>query len=67
MDLKPVTDTLARIAIIGAGYSGCILAYCLQKIPNLEVTVYEQAPDAGTAAIGAALNLNPNAIGYHLD
>ena len=50
------------MAIVGAGYAGTIVAYCLQKIPNVEVTIFEQAPDAATASLGAALNLNPNAM-----
>jgi salicylate hydroxylase len=52
-------DTQIRIAIIGGGMAGAILANALVRIPHINVQVFESAPEFSER--GAALGLSKNA------
>ena len=54
-----MAETTPAIAIVGAGIAGLSAAASLRRI-GLKVDIYEQAP--AFAWIGAALQLNPNAM-----
>lgn len=52
------TSPLLRIAIIGGGPGGLSSAIALSKLPNVEVTIYEQAREL--REIGAGINIGYN-------
>ena len=47
-----------RVAIIGGGPGGLATAIALSKIPNVSVTIYEQA--SILREVGAGININSN-------
>ena len=55
---SPQSKTL-RVAVIGGGIGGVLLAIGLLKHPHVDVHVYESAPSFGE--IGAGIGLGPNA------
>jgi salicylate hydroxylase len=50
-----------RVAIVGAGVAGCILARSLSKLPGLEVTCLEKVQADDQSESGTGLNMGPNA------
>ena len=51
-----------RIAIIGAGVAGAILARRLARLPQLSVTCLERVGPNDHSEAGTGLNVGPNAI-----
>ena len=51
-----------RIAIIGAGVAGSIMARGLAKVPGLEVHCLERIAEGDHADSGTGLNIGPNAV-----
>lgn len=49
---------LKRVAIVGGGPGGLGTAIALQKIPNVEVTIYEQA--SVLREVGAGISVSAN-------
>jgi salicylate hydroxylase len=49
---------LLRIAIVGAGPGGLACAIALNKIPNVQIIIYEQASEL--REIGAGISINQN-------
>lgn len=47
-----------RVIIGGAGIAGLASFLALKKLPNVEVELYEQAPEL--KEIGASIAINPN-------
>lgn len=47
-----------KVAIVGAGPGGLATAIALSKIPNIEVTAYEQA--SVLREVGAGINIGAN-------
>jgi ribulose 1,5-bisphosphate synthetase/thiazole synthase len=47
-----------RVIIGGAGIAGLSAAIALRKLPNVEVELYEQAPEF--KEIGASIAISPN-------
>lgn len=54
---SPTTTPLYRIAIIGAGPSGCILARLLQRL-DVKVTIFESEPSPNVRSQGGTLDLH---------
>lgn len=53
------TQKSPRIAVIGAGIGGLVIAACLRRLPGAQVEVFEQAQRF--ARVGAGIMLAPNA------
>lgn len=51
-----------KIAIIGAGFAGAILARQLYKYTNAEIHIFDKCKNIGDSDTGTGLNLNPNAM-----
>src|SRR4051812_26281628 len=51
------TDVMPRIAVIGAGVAGAVIAQMLQKC-GVHCTIYEQASQL--VRVGAGINMSPN-------
>ena len=51
-----------RVAIVGAGVAGSLLAYGLEKDPRYEVYCFEQVPKDDRSFAGTGLNVGPNAV-----
>ncbi|MFD1255086.1 6-hydroxynicotinate 3-monooxygenase precursor [Devosia equisanguinis] len=52
-----------RIAIVGAGVAGAIMARGLAQLPGLDVTCLERVAPDDQAEAGTGLNIGPNAVG----
>ncbi|NES96096.1 MAG: FAD-dependent monooxygenase [Desertifilum sp. SIO1I2] len=50
-----------RVAIIGAGVVGCLVAYGLQECPDVEVICIDKGPPKNELA-GTGLNVGPNSL-----
>ncbi|MGB0373202.1 MAG: FAD-dependent oxidoreductase [Opitutales bacterium] len=57
MEEKPL-----RVAIVGAGVAGSLLAYGLEQDPRYEVYCFEKVPRDDRSFAGTGLNVGPNAI-----
>lgn len=55
VDIKP---KLLNVAVVGGGPAGLGTAIALSNIPNIEVTIYEQA--SILREIGAGISIGPN-------
>ncbi|WYZ36211.1 hypothetical protein EsH8_XI_000094 [Colletotrichum jinshuiense] len=53
-----MTSTNLRVAIVGAGPGGLATAIALSAVPNVEVTVYEQATKLREIGSGITIGLN---------
>jgi salicylate hydroxylase len=53
-----ITQRPLKIAIVGGGPGGLGTAIALSKVPNVEVTVYEQA--SLLREVGAGISIGPN-------
>jgi salicylate hydroxylase len=53
-----VVSPILRVAIVGGGPGGLSSAISLLKLPNVEVTIYEQAREL--REIGAGINIGYN-------
>ena len=51
-----------RIAIVGAGVAGCIVARHLAQRPDVELTCLERVARDDHSQAGTGLNIGPNAI-----
>lgn len=51
-----------RIAIVGAGVAGAIMARGLSRLPGLEVHCFERVQRDDQAEAGTGLNIGPNAV-----
>lgn len=51
-----------RVAIVGAGVAGSLLAYGLDQDPRYEVYCFEQVPKDDRSFAGTGLNVGPNAV-----
>lgn len=47
-----------KVAIIGAGLAGCVLAHALSKHSHIESTIYEENPEFSGAHVGIGLTRN---------
>lgn len=57
MEDKPI-----RVAIVGAGVAGSLLAYGLDQDPRYEVYCFEKVPKGDRSFAGTGLNVGPNAV-----
>ncbi|MEM7791788.1 MAG: NAD(P)/FAD-dependent oxidoreductase [Verrucomicrobiota bacterium] len=57
MEEKPI-----RVAIVGAGIAGSLLAYGLSKDPRYEVFCFEKVEKEDRSFAGTGLNVGPNAL-----
>ncbi len=53
---------MPKIAIVGAGVAGAILAHLLQDRPGLEIVTYERVGPDDHSEAGTGLNVGPNAL-----
>jgi 2-polyprenyl-6-methoxyphenol hydroxylase-like FAD-dependent oxidoreductase len=51
-----------RIAIIGAGVAGCVMARSLSRLAGLEVICLERVAQGDHSEAGTGLNVGPNAV-----
>ncbi len=51
-----------KVAIIGAGVAGCIVARALARLPGVEVICLEKVESSDHSESGTGLNIGPNAI-----
>lgn len=56
-----------KIAIIGAGVAGCIMARALARLPGVQVTCLERVARDDSSEAGTGLNIGPNAVRALLD
>jgi salicylate hydroxylase len=54
--------TRMKVAIIGCGVAGSVLAYSLAQVPGVEVHGYEKATPDDHSEAGTGLNVGPNAL-----
>lgn len=57
-----MTDKPLRVAIVGSGVAGSILAYGLSKDPRFEVFCFEKVAADDYSLAGTGLNISPNSI-----
>lgn len=55
-------STTLRVAIIGCGVAGSVLAHMLAREPGFEVLAFEKATPDDHAEAGTGLNVGPNAL-----
>lgn len=60
--LPCMPDKPIRVAIVGAGVAGSLLAYGLEQDPRYEVYCFEKVPRDDRSFAGTGLNVGPNAI-----
>lgn len=51
-----------KVVIVGAGFSGAIVAYMLQRLPSIEVILIEKSSGGSLPETATGLNLNPNGL-----
>ena len=54
--------TRLKVAIVGCGVAGSVLAYSLSRMQGVEVVCYEKASLEDHSEAGTGLNVGPNAI-----
>jgi salicylate hydroxylase len=54
--------TQLKVAIVGCGVAGSVLAYSLSRTPGVQVVCYEKASLEDHSEAGTGLNVGPNAI-----
>ncbi|KAJ3763167.1 FAD/NAD-P-binding domain-containing protein [Lentinula raphanica] len=55
-----MSDSVIRIAIVGAGIGGLAAAISLRRLPNVDVQIFEQAQ--ALREIGASIAIGPNGL-----
>lgn len=56
------TTNKKKIVIVGAGFSGAVVAYALQGLSNVEVILMEKSSGGALPETATGLNLNPNGL-----